>query len=167
MRELRSQMNLGIAGAPAKFDVIVHACGSGGTAVGTALGAARFAVASEVRAFVVCDDRSYFERVAHRIVAEARAIDPELPEPAPLIFDDSAKGPSYGVMSREQREFLILTTRRTGLVIDPVYTGKALFGLQLAATRGDIPPSARVLFLHTGGLPGLLAQGGDLAGDLP
>ena len=167
MRELRAQMNLGIAGAPERFDVIAHACGSGGTAVGTALGAARFSVASEVRAFAVCDDRAYFEHVAKRIVAEARAINPELPEPAPLIFDDTAKGPAYGVMTSEQRQFLVRTARKTGLVTDPVYTGKALFGLHLASARGDVPKSAKVLFLHTGGLPGLLAQGDDLAGELP
>jgi D-cysteine desulfhydrase len=166
MRELRAQMNLGIAGAPKKFDVIAHACGSGGTAAGAALGAARFGVASEVRAFPVCDDRAYFERVAARIVAEARALDPELPEPAPLTFDDSAKGPSYGVMTAEQKRFLVLTARKTGIVTDPVYTGKALFGLQRAASCGDLPPSAKVLFMHTGGLAGLLADGGALAEEL-
>jgi D-cysteine desulfhydrase len=52
-------------------------------------------------------------------------------------------------------------------VLDPVYTGKALFGTREAVRRGDISPSAKVLFLHTGGLPGLLAQGGELAADLP
>jgi len=166
MRELRAQMNLGIAGAPKKFDVIAHACGSGGTAAGAALGAARFDVASEVRAFPVCDDGAYFEGVTERIVAEARALDPELPEPAPLTFDDSAMGPSYGVMTSEQKRFLVLTARKTGIVTDPVYTGKALFGLQRAASRGDLPLSAKVLFLHTGGLPGLLADGGELAEEL-
>jgi D-cysteine desulfhydrase len=166
MRELRAQMNLGIAGAPKTFDVLVTACGSGGTAVGAALGAARFGVASEVRAFAVCDDRAHFERVAERIVAEARALDPELPEPARLTFDDSARGPSYGVMTQEQKRFLVMTARRTGIVADPVYTGKALFGLKNAAIRGDLPPSAKVLFLHTGGLAGLLADGGELAEEL-
>jgi D-cysteine desulfhydrase len=49
-----------------------------------------------------------------------------------------------------------------GLVLDPVYTGKALFGVAQAVERGEIRGDARVLFLHTGGLPGLLAQGEDL-----
>jgi len=166
MRELREQMDLGLAGAPKRFDVVVHACGSGGTAVGTALGAARFDVADEVRAFAVCDDRAYFERVADRLFSEARAFDPGLAHPARLVFDDTAKGPSYGVMSSEQRRFLVDATRKTGMVFDPVYTGKALFGLARAAQRGDVPEAARVLFLHTGGLPGLLAQGDELEGEL-
>jgi D-cysteine desulfhydrase len=167
MREVRAQMDLGIAGAPERFDVVVLACGSGGTAVGTALGAARFGVADNVHAFAVCDDRAYFEGVAERILAEARAYDADLAPPAALRFDDSAKGPAYGVMTAEQKKFLVTTATKTGLVLDPVYTGKALFGTREAVRRGDISPSAKVLFLHTGGLPGLLAQGGELAADLP
>jgi D-cysteine desulfhydrase len=166
MRELRTQMDLGIAGAPERFDVVVLACGSGGTAVGAALGAARFDVAARVHAFAVCDDRAYFERVAARIVPEARAHDASLPLPAPLLFDDSAKGPSYGVMTGEQKRFLVATAAKTGLVTDPVYTGKALFGLRQAIEKGEIPASAKVLFVHTGGLPGLLAQGAELSEEL-
>jgi D-cysteine desulfhydrase len=165
MREVRSQMDLGIAGAPKHFDAVVLACGSGGTAAGSALGAARFGVTDLVRAFAVCDDRAYFERVAARIVAEARAY-ADLGEPATLAFDDSAKGPAYGVMSPEQKRFLVATANTTGLVTDPVYTGKALFGLKRAVLGGEIPSSAKVLFLHTGGLPGLLAQGSELEGEL-
>jgi D-cysteine desulfhydrase len=57
------------------------------------------------------------------------------------------------VPSREQLEFIVSVARATGLLLDPVYTGKALFGL----SQLDRKP-ARVLFLHTGGLPGLLAD---------
>jgi D-cysteine desulfhydrase len=165
MRELRAQMDLGLAGAPKRFDVAVMACGSGGTAAGTALGAARFGVADLVRAYAVCDDKGYFERVAARIIGEARAYG-DLGEPTTLAFDDSAKGPAYGVMSPEQKRFVVATATKTGLVTDPVYTGKALFGLKKAVEAGKIPSSAKVLFLHTGGLPGLLAQGSELEQEL-
>ncbi len=166
MRELREQMDLRLADAPPAFDVVVHACGSGGTAAGVALGAARHGVAREVRPYAVCDDRAYFERAIARIAAEARAVDPELPEPAKVTVDDSAKGPAYGIMSRDQLRFLVEATRRTGAVFDPVYTGKALFGLARAGEDGTLPKGAKVLFLHTGGLPGLLAQGDELAAEL-
>ena len=43
-----------------------------------------------------------------------------------------------------------------------MYSGKALWGVARAVERGDIAPDANVLFLHTGGLPGLLAQGEEL-----
>jgi D-cysteine desulfhydrase len=153
MREMRAQMD---AGGPRAFDAIAHACGSGSTAAGVALGAARYEVADATLAMAVCDDRAYFERVIGRIVAEARAIDPSLSAISRLVVHDAWKGPAYGVASPDQLRFVVDVARQTGLVLDPVYTGKALFGL----SRLD-PKPARVLFIHTGGLPGLLAQSGD------
>jgi D-cysteine desulfhydrase len=161
MLETREQMELGLAG-DGVFDVVAHACGSGGTAAGVALGAARHEVAREAWAFAVCNDQAYFEESIARIMDEARSLDPDLPKETRLVVCDRAKGPSYAVMSDEQKAFLVRVARETGLVLDPVYTGKALFGLAKAVERGDIKRGARVLFLHTGGLPGLLAQGEDL-----
>ncbi len=157
MGELREQLDLGLGGGR-PFDVIAHACGSGGTAAGVALGAARFGVARTVRAFAVCDDRAYFERRIAGILAEARALSPDLPTDPPVEVDDSAKGPAYAVATREQRAFIVDVARASGVVLDPVYTGKAFYGLARAIHRGDIAPGSRVLFLHTGGLPGLLAD---------
>lgn len=158
MRELRAQVDAGLAGATRPFDVIAHACGSGGTAAGVALGALRHDVARRVLTFAVCDDRAYFERRIRAIVDEARAIVPELPGDAPFEVDDRAKGPAYAVATDEQRAFIVDVARASGLVLDPVYTGKALHGLAQAIRRRDVPLGARVLFLHTGGLPGLLAD---------
>ncbi|MBX3187375.1 MAG: pyridoxal-phosphate dependent enzyme [Labilithrix sp.] len=177
MREVRQQLDLGLAAGP-RFDVVAHACGSGGTAAGVGLGAARYDVAREAWAFAVCDDSAYFKKTIARIAIEARGHDPSLPEvafvepgsgesvapdrAARIIVDDRAKGPAYAVMSDEQKRFLVRVARATGLVLDPVYTGKALFGVAQAVARGEIRAGARVLFLHTGGLPGLLAQGDEL-----
>jgi D-cysteine desulfhydrase len=159
MRETAVQMGHGLTGRKGPFDVVVHACGSGGTAAGVALGASRFGVAGSVRAMAVSDDAAYFERIIERIVREARSWDGSLGEAAPLVVDDRAKGPAYSVSSLEQRETIVRVSRASGLVLDPVYCGKAMHGLRTAVERGDIAPGARVLFLHTGGLPGLLAQG--------
>lgn len=187
MREVRQQMDLGVCEdlpPSTPFDVVAHACGSGGTAAGVAAGAARYEVARETWAFAVCEDRAYFERVIGGIAAEARGYDPSLPplamlEPhagvasavapdgaARLVVDDRAKGPAYAVMDDDQKRFLALAARKAGLLLDPVYTGKALFGLARAVDRGEIARDARVLFLHTGGLPGLLAHGAELEGAL-
>ncbi len=166
MRELRWQIDLGLAGDKRPFDVIVHACGSGGTASGVALGAALHGTAHAVHAVAVCNDASYFRARCEQILAELRALLGEHGPHAPLFVDDQAKGPAYGVMSPEQRAFLVDAARTSGLVLDPVYTGKALFGLAKAVALGTIPRGARVLFLHTGGLPGLLARPDALASEL-
>lgn len=179
MREVRSQLDLGLCEDARSFDLVAHACGSGGTAAGVALGAARYGVAREAWTFCVCDDREYFERAIDRIASEARGYDSSLPplamlEPqaatnavapdgsARLVIDDAAKGPAYAVMDENQKQFLVNVARKTGFVLDPVYTGKAMYGLAFAIQRGAIDPNARVLFIHTGGLPGLLAQGDEL-----
>jgi D-cysteine desulfhydrase len=161
MRETRAQIDLGLAGSRTPFDEIVHACGSGGTAAGVVLGSARFNVAARVRAVAVCDDAAYFERAIDRIVVEARGHDPELVGRAALVVDESSRGRSYGVMSPEQRDFLARVARTSGTILDPVYTGKAMHALAQAVARGDLARGSRVLFLHTGGLPGLLAQAHD------
>jgi D-cysteine desulfhydrase family pyridoxal phosphate-dependent enzyme len=166
MRETAVQMERGLAGKKAPFDVVVHACGSGGTAAGVALGASKFGVAAGVRAMAVSDDSAYFERTIERIILEARSWDGSLGPPAPLVVDDRFKGPAYAVTSPEQRETIVRVSRASGLVLDPVYCGKAMHGLKAAVERGDIARGARVLFLHTGGLPGLLAQGDTFAVEL-
>jgi D-cysteine desulfhydrase len=165
MREVRAQLDLGLGGGRA-FDLVVHACGSGGTAAGVALGAACYGVAPEVRAFAVCNDAAYFERVVSGVVEQARGLAPALPPPARWSIDDRSKGPAYAVASPEQRRFIVQVARACGLVLDPVYTGKALFGLAQAVAREGALVGKRVLFIHTGGLPGLLAQGDELERDL-
>jgi D-cysteine desulfhydrase len=156
--EIREQLDLGLAGELRKFDWAVCACGSGGTAAGLALGVGATDIAAQVTAVAVCDSRGYFETVTQQIIEEAQALEPSLPPPAPLVIEDGYIGPGYGVMSDEQKAFLIAVAQQTGLVLDPVYSGKALFAL---SQLKDKPRN--VLFVHTGGLPGLLAQADDFA----
>lgn len=156
MEEVRAQLDAGEAGGR-PFDVVVHACGSGGTAAGVALGCAAHGIAPQVLAMAVCDDSAYFEGVIARIIADARVIDPSLPEPVPVTVDDAAKGPAYAVSTPKHRARIAEAARLSGLVFDPVYSGKALSGLWDRAADGSLR-NKRVLFIHTGGLPGLLAQ---------
>jgi D-cysteine desulfhydrase len=153
MAEVRQQLDGGEAGEVERFDAVVHACGSGGTAAGIALGAARFGVGGQVFSMAVCDDEKYFLEVIGRVVAEARGLDGRLGEPGPLRVFDRWKGPAYGVPSPAQVDFIVAVARASGLILDPVYTGKALYGLAQMESK-----PARILFIHTGGLPGLLAQ---------
>jgi len=182
MREVRTQMDLGVGAVPdSRFDIVAVACGSGGTAAGVALGVAHTHVAQTVWALCVCNDASYFRDAVDRMRSEAAAFAPRLRAPESLempcvvsgsgytreacqvVIDDNAKGPGYERISEEQANFIVQVARKTGLVLDPVYTGKALFGLAKAVDRGEIARGSRVLFIHTGGLPGLLAHARDVA----
>jgi D-cysteine desulfhydrase len=161
MREVRQQLDLGLGGGPRPFDAIVHACGSGGTAAGCVLGAAAFDVAPRIVAMAVCDTADYFNSLISSIIEDCRRLDPSLGRQCELQVFDDWKGPAYAVANDEQLRFMVDVARRSGLVLDPVYTGKALYGLSQLE-----PKPRRTLFLHTGGLPGLLAQASELSGIL-
>jgi 1-aminocyclopropane-1-carboxylate deaminase/D-cysteine desulfhydrase-like pyridoxal-dependent ACC family enzyme len=76
---------------------------------------------------------------------------------APLHCDDSQVGEGYGIATEAAREAIALFGRTEGIVLDPVYTGKAAAGLLDWMRQGRVPPGDRVVFVHTGGHPALLA----------
>lgn len=74
-------------------------------------------------------------------------------EPADVtVFDDYTCG-GYGVITREVTETMKLAARSEGLVLDPVYTAKAMMGLISLAEKGFMEKGSEVIFLHTGGGP--------------
>ncbi|HET7669503.1 MAG TPA: pyridoxal-phosphate dependent enzyme, partial [Burkholderiales bacterium] len=86
-----------------------------------------------------------------------RAIPPDT-----VRIDDRSIGPGYGVPSDEMKEALAMAARLEGLPLDPVYTGKAMAGLVRLCRAGHFRAGQKVLFLHTGGLPGLFGYCGEL-----
>jgi 1-aminocyclopropane-1-carboxylate deaminase/D-cysteine desulfhydrase-like pyridoxal-dependent ACC family enzyme len=82
-----------------------------------------------------------------------------------VVLDEEHLGTGYGVMGEPVREAILMMARTEGVLVDPVYTGKALSGLIDLIRRGDIRRGERVLFWHTGGVPALFADryAGDLA----
>jgi D-cysteine desulfhydrase len=67
-------------------------------------------------------------------------------------------GDGYGSLTREAAAAMRTAARTEGLLLDPVYTGKALAGLAAAVAEGTISPGQRTVFVHTGGLPGLFGH---------
>ena len=98
----------------------------------------------------VCDTAEYFRAAIGSIIEQTKRIDSQLNGQAILEVFDAWKGPAYAVADRAQLDFMIEVARCSGVVLDPVYSGKALYGLAKLQ-----PKPKRVLFLHTGGLPGL------------
>ena len=70
---------------------------------------------------------------------------------------DTVLAPGYGRLNDAVREAMALAARREGLLLDPVYTGRAMAGLIDHVRSGRIAPGSRVLFVHTGGQPALFA----------
>lgn len=138
-------------------NAIVHASGSGATQAGLVLGAA--ACLPDTRVIGIDIDAEPV-RVAADVVAFGRAA----AELADLPFDASDievvaghAGPAYGVPHAATIDAIKLTARLEGLVLDPVYSGKAMAGLINLIQQGRWTPDNHVVFIHTGGTPGLFA----------
>jgi D-cysteine desulfhydrase len=130
------------------FDRVVCAVGSGGTLAGLALGP-ELGMLSGV---AVCDDRAYFSAIVHRIAGEGLP-----PEGERWEVVEGYQGPAYAVATPEIWQTIRLVAQTEGLLLDPVYTGKAMHALvsEVRAKRWG----GRLLFWHTGGAFGLFGRG--------
>ena len=81
-----------------------------------------------------------------------------LPDPVgACAIDHDHFGADYGAPTDECLEALRLAAECEGLILDPVYTGKAMVGLIAAVREGRVARDTRTVFLHTGGMPALFA----------
>jgi D-cysteine desulfhydrase family pyridoxal phosphate-dependent enzyme len=136
-----------------EIETVVVAGGSGGTHAGLAagLGDLDLVLGVDVGARPDLDD------VVPGKAAEAAAL-AGLPAPGGRVRVDHARvGAGYGAPTEECRRAVLLAARTEGLLLDPVYTGKAMAGLIAARADGSIGPATKTVFLHTGGLPALFA----------
>ncbi|MBD7947099.1 MULTISPECIES: D-cysteine desulfhydrase family protein [Psychrobacter] len=79
-----------------------------------------------------------------------------------LILNSDYVGEGYGVVGALENEAIALTAQTEGILVDPVYTGRAMGGLTDMIRTGKIKKTDSVLFWHTGGAPALFAYGNDL-----
>ena len=79
-----------------------------------------------------------------------------------LILNSDYVGAGYGVVGALENEAIALTAQTEGILVDPVYTGRAMGGLIDMIRTGKIKKTDSVLFWHTGGAPALFAYGNDL-----
>jgi D-cysteine desulfhydrase len=151
VEELRDQLPAGWRDAPV---TIAYAAGSGGTGAGIEMGLRlhRWTQAKAI-GFAVCNDAPYFVAAIAAICAEARRRWPVLPEvpPAEIALDDGAIGPGYAEATEEGLEIIRAAAREDGVLLDPVYTGKAMLGLARRAAEAGALSSRRVILLHSGG----------------
>lgn len=147
---------------------LAYAMGSGGTGAGIELGVrlAGWRQATPV-GFAVCNDARYFREVVARLCADARTRWPELPEVpyGELRIDDGFVGPGYAQATDEGLALIRRAAREDGVLLDPVYTGKAMLGVATRARQPGGLPSPRVVFFHTGGAFGTFPWASRLLAD--
>ncbi len=137
-------------------DRMVSTVGSGGTYAGLCAGADLFAPEVQVTGLAVDDDP--FEQICAQLKQEIGGLlETEKPLTADNIDIDYNCGAGYGIPGHEDGEAVRLMARREGIILDPVYTGKA-FSLFLRKLRnGDFAEDNTIIFLHSGGAGGLFA----------
>lgn len=84
--------------------------------------------------------------------------------PSDVENDTGYVGEAYGVPSEAGLRALHFLASKEGITLDPVYTSKGFSGLLDYVERGVVAPGERVVFIHTGGLPGLFAYSADVVG---
>jgi len=77
------------------------------------------------------------------------------------FFDDYA-GEGYGILQKEVADAIRTVARTEGILLDPIYTGKAMWGLIDLTKQGYFDKDECVVFLHSGGTPGLFAYKNEL-----
>ena len=144
-----------IAESGQHFDHVVCACGSGGTAAGTVLGAKLYLPDTHVMCSMV--DNDPFDVIVPQLMEEtAQLLGINVEIPVPDLLDMC--GPGYSIPSEEGNEAISMMMRQEGIVLDTCYTGKAFAGLVQRARTGYYKKDDHVLFVHTGGAGGLFAQ---------
>ena len=146
------------------FDRVVFASSSGGTHAGLIVGARAVGYQGQVLGISVDKTGGHLRETVSALLAPTAArlgLDLDL-GPDDVLVNDEYLGGGYAVLTDAEREAVRLVARTEGILLDPVYTGKAMAGLLGLIRRGEIGAGERVLFWHTGGTPALFAYGSGL-----
>jgi len=146
------------------IDHIVCASGSGGTQSGLIAGFYGNRAPIPVIGINVVRNKTDQEELVYRLATGAAAymgISTDIPRDAVNCLDDYL-GPGYSLPTAAMAEAVRLTARTEGILLDPCYTGKAMAGLVDLVRKGYFKKEEQVLFLHTGGIPALYAEGSEI-----
>lgn len=135
---------------------IVVASGSAGTHAGLAVGLEQLMPEAELIGVTVSRKR---DEQKPKVVALQQAVARELEveAKADIMLWDEYFGPGYGTPNEEGVEAITLLARLEGILLDPVYTGKAMAGLIDGINQNRFKDHGPILFIHTGGAPALFA----------
>jgi D-cysteine desulfhydrase family pyridoxal phosphate-dependent enzyme len=141
-------------------DWIVVASSSGGTQAGLEVGSRRSKWNGKILGISIDEPASDLQHVIAGLASEASdRLGQEIRfEPKDILVDDHYLGEGYGILGKAEIEAIRLFSRLEGLLLDPVYTGRAAAGLIDLIQKGYFKRGESVLFWHTGGTPALFAD---------
>jgi D-cysteine desulfhydrase family pyridoxal phosphate-dependent enzyme len=142
------------------IDWIVFASSSGGTQAGMVLGAKLFGYSGRILGISVDESQLTLQtRVANLASTTADFLDEKVVfSPSAILVNADYLGEGYGILGQPEKEAIKIFAQMTGLLLDPVYTGRAAAGLISLIRDGFFHRDETVLFWHTGGVPALFAD---------
>ena len=145
---------------------IIHAAGSGGTTAGLILGTKLVGLNARIVGLNVCDDRDYFIKAIGEICEDCISrygLNVSFSRESDIEIVDGYVGLGYALSRPEELSLLMEVASTEGLFLDPVYTGKAFFGMAQELRRDARVFGDQIIFLHTGGIFGLFPKANQLA----
>jgi len=157
--EIKKQLEKMSAGSikKLKIDKIVTAVGSGGTYAGLFLGSKIFDWEVQIYGINVKDTAQIFvDRIYELMVLTKKKFKLKVNfEKEEIKIIDGYVGEGYAKSKKEELELIKSVAENTGIILDPVYTGKAMYGLLEELKKERFSKEDKLLFLHTGGGFGL------------
>lgn len=149
---VQQEQELGIS-----FDAVIVAVGSGGTHGGLLLAQQLLPTSHRIIGINVCDDEDYFKKAITKVIEEsAHYLDQSVTIPTEAIeIIDGYVGKGYAQSQPQELQCIKDLASLEGVILDPVYTGKAFYGLLEEIRKGTFKDLQNILFIHTGGLYGL------------
>lgn len=140
-----------------KVGQVVVATGSAGTQAGLVVGAKALGDETKIVGISVSGDRASIQKnVAEIADATAAALDLKMTfSPEEIIVFDDYVGEGYGMLNQPTADAIARVARGEGILLDPVYTGKAMAGMLDLLRKGYFKSGEGVVFMHTGGTPAL------------
>ncbi|MFL1527492.1 D-cysteine desulfhydrase family protein [Pseudomonas sp. O230] len=142
------------------FNQVVVPNGSAGTHAGLATGFQLLGRGTSiVKSYSVLSDRDSSATRTLKLTQDTLALlgSSASVRPEEIVIDGSQLGEGYGLPTQAMQDAVRLMARAEGLLIDPVYSGKAFAGLVADLKQGRFRDGDNVLFVMTGGTPGLYA----------
>ncbi len=143
-----------------KMNHIVVPVGSGGTYAGLLLGKFLYDIPYRIHGFNICDNESSFVNRISDIVKKSQRqfnLKTNITNKDIHIIDGYV-GKGYGLSSQDELDLIKKMARLEGIILDPVYTAKAILGLVDQIRQGRFRAEDNILFIHTGGIFGIFPK---------
>lgn len=151
---LQQQTELGV-----NFDLVTTASGSGGTHAGLIVGNTLSKKKIKIKAYNVEPDEGQLAAHTLKIANECLLLcdDKTILTEHDVVISNEYSGTAYGIPSDFHIDTIKFLAKHEGILLDPVYTSKAFTGLLMDIKNKVIKKGEKVLYIHTGGTPGLFA----------